>query len=111
MLNCWTGEGTSNRLPRYTQSVDENENWRSSDLWVEDAAYFRLKNAQLGYTLPQSLTQKIMINTLRLFVSGTNLFTFTKYSGFDPETSSAVLPSVSTAVSIPRPASIPSVSM
>ena len=88
MLNCWTGEGTSDRLPRYTQSVDENENWRSSDLWVEDAAYFRLKNAQLGYTLPQSLTQKIMINTLRLFVSGTNLFTFTKYSGFDPETSS-----------------------
>ena len=88
MLGCWTGEGTSNKYPRFTQGTDANENWRSSDLWVEDAAYFRLKNLQLGYTLPQNWTRKIFIQSLRVYLQGTNVFTFTKYNGFDPETSS-----------------------
>ena len=88
MLGCWEGEGTSNRLPRFSMGSDNNENWRMSDLWVEDGAYFRLKNAQIGYTLPERWTKKILISSLRLYVSGENLFTATKYSGFDPEVSS-----------------------
>ena len=88
MLKCWTGEGTSDKYPRFTQGTDPNENWRSSDIWVENAAYFRLKNLQVGYTLPQNLTKKAFINSLRIYFQGTNVFTLTKYNGFDPETSS-----------------------
>ena len=76
MLNRWTGEGTS------------NVNWQSSDLYVYDGSYLRLKNIQLGYTLPAALTQKVFISSLRFYVAAENLFTFTKYHGFDPEISS-----------------------
>ena len=88
MLNCWAGEGTSNKYPRYNQTTDNNENWRVSDLWVQDASYFRLKNLQIGYTLPKRLTEKAFINSLRVFLAGTNVFTLTSYNGFDPEISS-----------------------
>lgn len=55
--------------------------------WVEDASYIRLKNIMLGYNLPLSLTRKINIKNLRVFVSATNLVTITDYTGYDPETS------------------------
>lgn len=86
MLNRWTGEGTSNRSPRFVQG--DNVNWQSSDLYVYDGSYLRLKNIQLGYTLPAALTQKVFISSLRFYVAAENLFTFTKYHGFDPEISS-----------------------
>lgn len=86
MLNRWTGEGTSNRIPRFM--VGDNINWQSSDLYVYDGSYLRLKNIQLGYTLPAFLTKKAFISSLRIYVAAENLFTFTKYHGFDPEISS-----------------------
>ncbi len=86
MLNRWTGEGTSNKYPRYV--VGDATNWQSSDLYVTDGSYFRLKNIQLGYTLPQSFTRKFFVDHLRVFVGAENLLTFTKYAGFDPEISS-----------------------
>ena len=86
MLNRWTGDGTSNRIPRFVQG--DNVNWQSSDLYVYDGSYLRLKNIQLGYTLPAALTQKVFISSLRFYVAAENLFTFTKYHGFDPEISS-----------------------
>lgn len=86
MLNRWTGEGTSNRIPRFVQG--DNVNWQSSDLYVYNGSYLRLKNIQLGYTLPAALTQKVFISSLRFYVAAENLFTFTKYHGFDPEISS-----------------------
>ena len=86
MLNRWTGEGTSNRIPRFVQG--DNVNWQSSDLYVYDGSYLRLKNIQLGYTLPAALTQKVFISSLRFYVAAENLFTFTKDHGFDPEISS-----------------------
>jgi len=52
---------------------------------VEDGSYLRLKTLQLGYTLPTELLSKIYVKNLRLYVQGVNLFTFTKYSGLDPE--------------------------
>ena len=86
MLNRWTGEGTSNKYPRHV--VGDGKNWQSSDLYVTDGSYFRLKNIQMGYTLPRALTNKIFIDRLRVFVGAENLLTLTKYAGFDPEISS-----------------------
>ena len=87
MLGRWTGEGTSNKYPRFC-TVDTHNNWLSSDLFVSDASYFRLKNIQLGYSIPRKLINKYYIDRLRVYVSAENLITFTKYHGFDPEISS-----------------------
>lgn len=86
ILNRWTGEGTSNKYPRYIQG--DNANWQASDLYIYDGSYLRLKNIQLGYTLPSNLTRKYFVSSLRLFVAAENLLTITKYHGFDPEISS-----------------------
>ena len=86
MLGRWTGEGTSNKLPRFVRG--DNVNWQMSDLYVQDGSYLRLKNIQLGYTLPEFLTKKILISQLRLYVAAENLLTLTNYRGFDPEISS-----------------------
>jgi len=87
ILDRWHGEGTSNRMPRMT-SANPNSNWRSSDLYIKDGSYVRLKSAQLGYTLPEALTKKISLQRLRLYISADNLLTFTGYDGFDPEIAS-----------------------
>jgi TonB-linked SusC/RagA family outer membrane protein len=86
MLKRWTGEGTSNKYPRFM--IGDGTNWQSSDLYITDGSYLRLKNIELGYTLPRSLTNKLMCDRLRIFVSAENLLTFTKYAGYDPEISS-----------------------
>ena len=84
-LTRWTGEGTSTTYPRIVFG-DPNRNFsRASNFYVEDGAYFRVKTLQLGYTLPIELTSKVGIRKLRFYVSGNNLLTVTKYSGFDPE--------------------------
>jgi len=87
ILERWHGEGTSNKIPRMTSS-NPNNNWRSSDLYIKDGSYVRLKTAQIGYTLPTSLTRKVSIQQLRLYLSAENLLTFTGYDGFDPEVAS-----------------------
>ena len=87
MLGRWTGEGTSNRnYPRL--AVGNATNWMVSDLYVCDGSYLRLKNITLGYTLPKTLTRKLTIERLRVYVQAENLVTWTKYWGFDPEISS-----------------------
>jgi TonB-linked SusC/RagA family outer membrane protein len=83
-LDRWTGEGTSNEIPRYTWA-DVNNNYRVSDLYVEDGNYVRLKNIQIGYTLPKKFLERIKCNAWRFYVSAENLVTFTSYSGADPE--------------------------
>lgn len=90
MLGRWTGEGTSNKYPAYRIGNTSNDgmNWRSNDLYLTDGSYLRLKNIQLGYTLPQSFTKKAFIEKLRFYVAAENLLTFTKYAGMDPEISS-----------------------
>ena len=84
MLGRWTGEGSTNELPRYTLN-DLNQNWRISDLYVKDASYLRLKNITLGYTLPAKWTNTIFVKKLRVYVAAENLLTLTRYDGFDPE--------------------------
>lgn len=86
MLNRWTGEGTSNRIPRYV--IGDGYNWQSSDLYVYDGSFCRLKNMQLGYTIPRNLTRRIGVQKFRAFVAVENLATWTKYHGYDPEISS-----------------------
>ena len=86
MLNRWTGEGTSNRIPRFV--IADNRNWQSSDLYVHNGDYFRLKNIMLSYELPHKWTKTVFVESFRVFVSAENLFTSTKYHGFDPEISS-----------------------
>ena len=84
ILNRWTGEGTSNKYPRFVFD-SANENYRVSDLWVEDSSFLRARNIQLGYTLPSNLTQRVKIARLRLYVQAENAFTLTRYTGCDPE--------------------------
>ena len=84
-LDRWTGEGTTNDHPRLVMN-DPNKNFsRSSDFYVENGAFFRIKTLQIGYSLPRNVMDKIGFRKIRLYVSGNNLLTFTQYSGFDPE--------------------------
>ena len=88
VLNRWTGEGTTNEYPRFT-NVDPNQNWsKASDFFIKDASYFRLKNVTLGYTLPAKWTKKVFVKKLRVYAACENAVTFTKYDGFDPEVAS-----------------------
>ena len=86
ILNRWTGEGSTNKYPRFAFD-SANENYRVSDYWMEDASFLRASNIQLGYTLPNFLTKRAFISRLRLYGQVENAFTLTKYTGCDPEVS------------------------
>ena len=83
ILDRWTGPNTSNKVPRI--GANTNNNWNMSDMYVFDGSYLRLKNISLGYTIPQHITQLAGISRFRVYVMAENLFTWTKYHGFDPE--------------------------
>jgi hypothetical protein len=83
-LDRWTGEGSTNENPRYTW-IDVNNNNRVSDLYIEDGSHIRIRNVQVGYTLPSNLLDRIGASAWRIFISGENLFVLTRYSGADPE--------------------------
>lgn len=84
-LDRWNGEGTSTTEPRITNG---GHNYLPSDRFLQDGSFMRLRNVQLGYTLPQIVTQKIGIGSMRLYLSGTNLITWTEYTGYTPEITS-----------------------
>jgi TonB-linked SusC/RagA family outer membrane protein len=71
-------------VPR-TTNTDINGNNKMSDRWIEDGSYLRIQNISLAYTLPGNLTQKIKIERVRVYINAQNVYTFTKYSGYDPE--------------------------
>lgn len=82
-LNCWSGEGTSNKLPRLTQG--SNPNWAEiSDIYIEDGDYVKIQNITIGYDLKKAIN-KLPLSRARVYVSLQNPFTFTNYSGLDPE--------------------------
>jgi TonB-dependent starch-binding outer membrane protein SusC len=85
MLKRWTAPNSTNDAhnPRLN-AADANNIW-FSDRYVEDGSYLRVKNLQLGWSLPSKLGQHLNIQKLRVYVGATNLLTFTKYNGFDPE--------------------------
>lgn len=86
MIKRWRGEGTQTdaRYPRLG-GLDANNSILQSDRYLEDGSYLRIKMVQLGYTLPVTLTTKIGIKSVRIYINGQNLYTFTKYTGLDPE--------------------------
>ncbi|MDD6895909.1 MAG: TonB-dependent receptor [Prevotellaceae bacterium] len=83
-LNAWTPTNTSTDIPRAIYG-DPNDNTRESTRFLENGDFVRLRQAQLGYTLPASLSKAIYCERIRFYVSGENLFTITGYSGANPE--------------------------
>lgn len=84
VLNRWTPTNQNTNVPRAING-DAPNNRRTSDRWLEDGSFVRLKNVVFGYTLPQSLTNKMRVSSLRVYFSGQNLLTWTNYTGLDPE--------------------------
>ena len=84
-LNRWTGAGTSNDYPRLVDGDPNNNFTNPSAFNLESGAYIRIKNLQVGYTLPRDLLRKATLQKVRVYVSCYNLITFTKYTGYDPE--------------------------
>ena len=81
VLNRWTGEGTSNRMPRMTNT---NINWQFSDLYIQKGDFLRISNITLGYDFAPLINVKFL-SQLRVYAQIQNAFTFTKYDGMDPE--------------------------
>lgn len=88
LLNAWSAGKQSASLPRIAAN-DPNNNRRDSDFFIEDASYFKVKNLQLSYVFGHEFLRKYYIKTVRAFATVTNLYTFTKYSGLDPEVNAA----------------------
>ncbi len=82
VLDRWTGEGTSTTVPKVTTAGNTNRVF--SDYFVEDASYFRIQSAQLGYSINPNYIEKSGVSKVRLYVGVNNLYTFTKYKGYDP---------------------------
>jgi hypothetical protein len=80
----WTGEGTSNSMPRAVFG-DPNGNSRASNRYIEDGSYLRLKELTVGYALPSGFSRRINASTARVYLAAQNLLTLTGYNGFDPE--------------------------
>ena len=78
----------SGKFPELSSVAGSGQFWRSSAM-IYDGSYFKIKQLQLGYTFPKSLTQKIAIDNLRAYISLDDFFTFTSYPGLDPETTTA----------------------
>ncbi|AOW21527.1 SusC/RagA family TonB-linked outer membrane protein [Urechidicola croceus] len=84
VLDSWTPTNTDATLPALSGAITNNEGDPNS-YYVEDGSFLKLKNVQLGYTLPTAVTDKLSMSSLRFYVQASNLFTITKYEGFDPE--------------------------
>lgn len=83
-LNYWTPTNTSTKIPRPIIG-DPNGNNRFSDLFVEDGSYVKLQDVQIGYNIPLTVANKRFFSKLRVYVSGQNVLTISKYKGYDPD--------------------------
>jgi len=86
VLNAWSPTNTGSQIPSPYRGASSYE-YNSSSYFVQDGSFFRLKNLQIGYTLPKSKLLENKFDRVRIYVTGTNLFTITKYEGLDPEVS------------------------
>jgi hypothetical protein len=86
VLGAWTGPGTSTTEPIASSG---GYNYLPSDHYVQDGSFLRFRDIILGYTLPSSITQKIYVQKLRIYLKADNLFTWTKYTGYTPEIGSS----------------------
>jgi hypothetical protein len=85
LMDRWLMEGDTDDPNLARLNINDANNSLRSDRFVEDGSYLRLKNLQLEYNLPESIFGRVEITALKVFVGSDNLFTITKYSGFDPE--------------------------
>lgn len=85
LLNVWTSQNEDTDIPGHNAMGS----LRNSDRWVENGSYVRIKNIILGYNFPKNISDTIKVSSARIYVSGSNLFTFTNYTGFDPELNSS----------------------
>ncbi len=84
-LGRWTPEtAASATYPRLTVGTSFN-NSRASSYWIRNTSYLRLRNAELGYTLPENFTRRLRLASARFFLNGTNLLTWSKFKDSDPE--------------------------
>ena len=84
VLDSWTPDNTDAKLPALSQTITNSET-NPNSYFVEDGSYFRMKNLQIGYTINKKNTDRAGIDSFRIYVQGTNLFTITEYNGVDPE--------------------------
>lgn len=87
VIDRWTGPGTSTEVPRLTTGSTRNTVF--SDYFVEDGSFLRIRNVQLGYTLPKKWLSTIKVSSMRVYISANNVFTLTEYRGFDPDIGSS----------------------
>lgn len=87
-LNRWKPDNQDTDMPSFTAMLHPSYQTQS-DRWLEDGSYIRLKTLTLGYQLPKSLLARMRISQARFYLSGTNLFTITNYSGYEPEASAS----------------------
>jgi TonB-linked SusC/RagA family outer membrane protein len=85
LYDSWTPERTNTDVPKASNSSNFSTNTQVVSYYIENGSYLRMKNLQLGYSIPQSLLSKINVKSLRIYIQGVNLFTITKYTGQDPE--------------------------
>jgi TonB-dependent starch-binding outer membrane protein SusC len=83
VVDRWTGPGSTNEHPRVTTGQTRNNVF--SSYFVEDGSFARLKNIQLGYTVPSKKLKRLKIDSFRIYTAVNNLFTLTRYQGFDPD--------------------------
>jgi len=83
VLDRYTSTNTNGKVPRYNQYSQIN--LKVSDRFIEDGSYLRIQNISLGYNLPERIIKKAKMSSCRIYVSGQNIYTFTNYSGYDPE--------------------------
>lgn len=88
--NRWTGDGTSSNEPRATTG---GINFEPSTYFIEDGSYLRLRSVSIGYNIPKNIISKAMISNARVYISGTNVFTLTNYSGYSPEVGGSAIAS------------------
>ncbi|SEB08497.1 TonB-linked outer membrane protein, SusC/RagA family [Chitinophaga terrae (ex Kim and Jung 2007)] len=92
ILDRWTGPGSTNdaKNPRYS-FTDDNNNARASDRYIEDGSFIKIKNIQLGYTFRQPFLKRAGFKDIRIYAQVKNAYTFTRYSGFDPEIAGGIM--------------------
>lgn len=78
----WTGPGTSTTEPRASFG---GYNYTPSDRFIQDGSFLRLRSVQLGYTLPETVTKRVAMQQVRVYIKGTNIYTMAKYTGYTPE--------------------------
>ncbi|MDO7136006.1 SusC/RagA family TonB-linked outer membrane protein [Algibacter lectus] len=86
LVNMWTPNNSTSQTPLFRGAGNDHPNYSgTTDFWLENGDYLRLKQITLGYSLPKDTMGKLGVNNFRLFLSAQNALTFTKYSGYDPE--------------------------